>query len=233
MPWPGDCTYIGRCQRADVLAQETNGYSGSNARLPLAAPLRHRRAARRAGGAGDGDPAVAAAGARRAVHFQHRAVADRRDGGVLRVAAARLRRVPDGPAARDVAAPGAERRLDARGAAARPHRQPRGRQRHRVVRRVRHRRQLRRRRDRVRDPDDHQLRRRHQGRGPHLRSDRALHPGRHARQADGDRRRSQRRPDHAGRSPHASRRSARRKRTSTARWTAPASSSAATRRPAS
>ena len=62
---------------------------------------------------------------------------------------------------------------------------------------------------------------------------RALHPRRDARQADGDRRRPERRPDHAGRSAHAPRRSARRKPTSTARWTARASSCAATRSPAS
>ena len=42
------------------------------------------------------------------------------DGGVLRRAAARVRRLPDRAAARHVAAPGAERRLDARRAAARP-----------------------------------------------------------------------------------------------------------------
>ena len=58
-----------------------------------------------------------------------------------------------------------------------------------IVRRVRHRRQLCRRRDRVRDPDDHQLHRRDQRRRPHLRSHGALHFGRDARQADGDRRR--------------------------------------------
>ena len=62
---------------------------------------------------------------------------------------------------------------------------------------------------------------------------RALHPRRDARQADGDRRRSQRRPDHPGRSARAPRRKCAPKRTSTARWTAPASSSAATRSPAS
>ena len=46
------------------------------------------------------------------------------------------------------------------------------------------------------DPDDHQPGRDHQGRRPRLRSLGALHPRRHARQADGDRRRSQRRPAH-------------------------------------
>ena len=47
---------------------------------------------------------------------------------------------------------------------------------------------------RLPDPDDHQPGRHHQGRGPRVRSLGALHPRRHARQADGDRRRSQRRP---------------------------------------
>ena len=40
---------------------------------------------------------------------------------------------------------------------------------------------------------DHQLRRHHQGRRPHRGGERALHPGRDARQADGDRRRPERR----------------------------------------
>ena len=80
-----------RCQRADVLAQECMATPATASRLPLADPLRDRRAAGRAGGAGDGHAAAAAAAARRAVHFQHRAVADRRDGGVLRHAAARFR----------------------------------------------------------------------------------------------------------------------------------------------
>ena len=61
------------------------------------------------------------------------------------------------------------------------------------------RRQLRRRPRRVRDPGGHQLRRRHQGRRAHRRGRRALHPGRDAGQADGDRRRPERRPDRRGR----------------------------------
>ena len=47
-----------------------------------------------------------------------------RDGGVQRRAAARLRRFPDRAAAGDLAAPGAQRRLDPRRAAARPRRAP-------------------------------------------------------------------------------------------------------------
>ena len=126
------------------------------------------------------------------------------------VAAAGFRDLPDRAAAGDAAAPGAERRLDARGAAARPPGHRRRGPRHRGLRRVRGRRQLRRRHRRVLDPDHHQLRGRHQGRRPHLGGQRALHPRRDARQADGDRRRPQRRPDHAGRGPRPPRRSAHR-----------------------
>ena len=46
------------------------------------------------------------------------------------------------------------------------------------------------------DPRRHPVRRHHQRRRPRGRGRRALHPRRHARQADGDRRRPQRRPDH-------------------------------------
>ena len=46
--------------------------------------------------------------------------------------------------------------------------------------------------------DRHPVRRGHQRRRPRGRGRRALHPRRHARQADGDRRRPQRRPDHRG-----------------------------------
>ncbi len=114
------------------------------------------------------------------------------------------------------------------------HTGPAGRRsRHPGLRRVRDRRQLRRRRGGVRHPDHHQLRGGHQGLGPHLRSQRALHPGRDARQADGDRRRPERRPDHPGRSARAPRSKCARRPTSTARWTVPASSSAATPSPAS
>jgi flagellar biosynthesis protein FlhA len=74
-------------------------------------------------------------------------------------------------------------------------RAPRRRPRHRGVRQLRDGRQFRHRHHRVRDPGDRELRRHHQGLGPHRRSRGALPPRRHAGQADGDRRRPLRRPD--------------------------------------
>ena len=81
-----------------------------------------------------------------------------------------------------------------------------------VVRRVRDRRQLRRRHRRVRDPRRHQLHGRDEGRRPRLGSHRALHVGRDARQADGDRRRPERRAHHARASRRAPQRSRARSR---------------------
>ena len=71
------------------------------------------------------------------------------------------------------------------------------------------------------------------GAGPHLRSQRALHPGCHARQADGDRRRPECRTDQPGRGARCAAPRCAPRRTSTAPWTAPASSCAATPPPAS
>ncbi len=70
-----------------------------------------------------------------------------------------------------------------------------GRPRHRSLRQLRDGRQFRHRHHRLRHPGHRELRRHHQGFGPHRRSRGALPPGRHARQADGDRRRSVGRPD--------------------------------------
>ena len=64
--------------------------------------------------------------------------------------------------------------------------------RHRGVRQLPDRRRLCRRHLRLRDPDDHQSRRHHQGRGAGVRGRGAFHPRRDARQADGDRRRLER-----------------------------------------
>ena len=147
--------------------------------------------------------------------------------------AARLRRLPDRAAVHDAAAPVAERRIDARRAARRPHRPRCGGQGDRGVRPLPRRRQLRGRHRRVRDPDGHQLRGDHEGRGAHRRSRRALHARRDARQADGDRRRPERRPHQRGAGARSAASKSRRKPTSTARWTARASSCAATRSPAS
>ena len=145
--------------------------------------------------AGDDGAADAAAAARPVLHRQHRARAAGDDGRGQHDPAARLRGLPGRAAGDDADAPVAQRRLDARGADRRPHRPRRGRQGDRVVRPLPDRRQLRRRPDRLRGPGRHQLHRRHQGRRAHRRGRRALHAGRDARQADGDRRRPERRPD--------------------------------------
>ena len=105
--------------------------------------------------------------------------------------------------------------------------------RHRGVRRVRDRRQLRRRHHRVRDSRRDQLRRGHEGRRARVGGERAVHVGRDARQADGHRRGSERRPADTRAGDRAPRRGYAKKPISTARWTAPASSSAATRSPGS
>ena len=68
-----------------------------------------------------------------------------------------------------------------------------------------HRRQLCRRYRHLPDPHRHQFHRHHQGCRPHRGSRGALHPRCHARQADGDRRRSVRRSDRRKGSPHAPR----------------------------
>jgi uncharacterized membrane protein len=70
------------------------------------------------------------------------------------------------------------------------------------------------------------------GAEPHRRSRRALHAGRDAGQADGHRRRPERRPDQRRREAKRAAPKWRRKPTSTAPWTVPASSCAATRSPA-
>ncbi|KAG0944841.1 hypothetical protein G6F31_014535 [Rhizopus arrhizus] len=144
-------------------------------------------------GAGHDGAAPAHVPAGLAVHLQHRVVRDDPAGGHVHAQAAGLRRGPGRPAVRDPAAPVAERGVNPRRAAQRPYRPGRGGQGDRGVRPLPRGRQLRRRDHRVRDPDHHQLRGHHQGRRPRLGSDRALHPGRDARQADGDRRRPQRR----------------------------------------
>ena len=95
----------------------------------------------------------------------------------------------------DHAATVAQPRLHAVDPVARPRGHRRRRPRHRGVRQFRDGRQFRHRNYRLRDPGDRELRRHHQGFGTHRRSRGALPSRRHARQADGDRRRSVRRPD--------------------------------------
>ena len=80
------------------------------------------------------------------------------------------------------------------------HRRSRGGACHRSVRRVPDRRRLYRRAVRLCGADDHQSGGDHQGRGPRVRGVGALHARCLARQADGDRRRSQRRAGHPRRS---------------------------------
>ena len=113
-----------------------------------------------------------------------------------------------------------------------------GRRRGADLRRVRHRRRHRHRQDRRR-PDhllDHRpdpVRGHHQGRHAHQRGGRPIHPRRHARQADGHRRRPERRHRSTSARPSAAGRRSPSRPTSSARWTVPASSSAATPSPAS
>ena len=107
----------------------------------------------------------------------------------------------------------------------------RRRQGRRGVRHLRHRRLAHRRPGDLPDPGRHPVRRDHQRREPRRRGRGALHPRRHARQADGDRRRPQRRRDRRRRGPAPPSRGRSARPTSTVRWTAPRSSSRATRSP--
>src|ERR1019366_5693352 len=74
---------------------------------------------------------------------------------------------------------------------------------HRDLRQLCCARQLRRRPGHFLDSGPDQFYRHHQGRRPHRRSRRPFHPGRHARQADGGGRRTQRRHDQRNRGPPA------------------------------
>ncbi len=83
------------------------------------------------------------------------------------------------------------------------------------------------------DPGHRPDRRGHQGRRAGRRGRRPVHPRRDARQADGDRRRPQRRPDRRGRGASSAAPTSPPRPTSTARWTVARSSSRATRSPPS
>ena len=154
------------------------------------------------------------------------------DDGAVHPDAAGILRLPDRAADRDDAAAVAQPRLDPADPGARPRGHRRRRPRHRGVRQLRDERQLRHRHHRLHHPGDRELRRHHQGLRPHRRSRRALPPGRHAGQADGDRRRSLRRPDRRERPRASAARTSRTKAASSAPWTAPRSSCAATPSPA-
>ena len=170
---------------------------------------RSGRAAAGDGGARHDGAAAAGVPSGRALHLQHLSVAHDFAGRDLRAPRARIRDLSDGAAGRDAAASRAQRRLDAHRADQGSHRRARGGPRHRCLRTVRRRRQLRRRHGGVHGAGDHQLRRDHQGRRAHLRSQRALHPGCDARPADGDRCRPECRHHHAGRGDRAPPRGAR------------------------
>ena len=146
-------------------------------------------------------------------------------------AAGRVLGVPVAAPGADAAAAVAERRRHAADPAARIGRRRGGRPRDHVVRPVRGRRQLRRRHRRLPRADRHPVPRHQPRRGPHLRSHGPLHPRRHARPADGDRRRPQRRADRRARREEAARDESGARPTSTARWTARSGSPSATRSP--
>ena len=158
-----------------------------------------RRAAGAAGAARDDDVADSASAAGCALHVQHRARAGGCAGGGVFAAPAGICPVSDHSAGGDVAAPGAQRRVHAGRLARGTQGTRRGGPRHSGVRRGAGRWQLRGRPGGVHHPRHHQLRGRHQGCGTRLRGQRTVHPGRHARQADGHRCGSERRSDQSGR----------------------------------
>ena len=104
---------------------------------------------------------------------------------------------------------------------------------HRGLRQLRRARQLRGRPGHLPDPRADQFHRHHQGRRAHRGSRGPFHLGRHARQTDGHRRRVERRHHQRSRGPRRRRRRSSRRPIFTARWTAPASSCAATPSPPS
>ena len=160
-----------------------------------AATRRHRAGDRPCHDPGGPDPADAGVAAGYpAGAVDHHLGADPDDGAVHPEAAG-IQLLPDHPADHHAAAAVAQPGVDAPDPGPWPRRPRRRRRRDRSLRRLRHGRQLRHRRDRLRDPGHRELRRHHQGFRPYRRSGGALHPGRHARQADGDRRRPVGRPD--------------------------------------
>ena len=174
-----------------------NARAGFFSKRPEALAVAEPASARRSG-ADLHDPrhddlAVAGVPARLAVHFQYRAVRDGAARQHVHAEAARLRRVPERAAVLHAAAAVAERGIDADRVARRPHRSRCRRPGDRIVRPLPRGRKLRGRYRGVRDPDDHQLHGDHEGRGADCGSGRALHARRHAGQADGDRRRPERR----------------------------------------
>ncbi len=166
--------------------------------------------------------------ARPADHRQHPLRARDPAHDDVREAAPRLLRLPVAAAHRDAVPARPERRVDAPRARAGLRR--RG---HPRLRPGRRRRLAHHRRGHLPDPRRHPVRGGHEGCRARRRGRRPLHPRRDARQADGDRRGPELRPHHRGRGARAAARTSPRRPTSTARWTARASSSRATRSPAS
>ena len=163
-----------------------------------AAAGRHPARGRRAGDPGRPDPAAARLLLDLCLAISITLVGpDPADRPVHR-AAARVQRLPDRAADRHHAAAGAQPRLDPADPGPGPSGARRRRPRDRGVRPLHHAGQRRHRRDRVRHPGDRELRRHHQGLGPHRRGRRPLLARRDARQADGDRRRPVGRPDRRG-----------------------------------
>ena len=146
--------------------------------------------------------------------------------------AAGVHRLPDGAAGHHPLPAGAEHRLDPPDPRPRPRGRPRRGPHHRGLRQADDGRQLRHRRDRLRHPGDRELRGHHQGLGPDRRGGRPLHPGLHARQADGHRRRPVGGPDRRDRGQEAPQGAGAGSRPSSGPWTAPPSSCAATPSPA-
>ena len=137
---------------------------------------------------------VPPAGPRPAALGQHHAGGDRAADHADDPDAAGVQRLPDDAAGDDAGPAGAQRGDDAADPDARRRRRARrGRRRDPRLRRVRGRRRGRRRRDHLRDHRRDPVRGDHQGGDAHQRSGRAVHAGRHARAADGDRRRPERR----------------------------------------
>ena len=115
------------------------------------------------------------------------------DGRAVDPEAARLLRLPDGAARRDAAAARAQHRDDAAHSVERARGRDGRRLHHRRLLAPGDERRLRHRPHRLLHPNHGELPRHHQGRDAYRRGRRALHARCHPRQADGDRRRSQRR----------------------------------------
>ena len=181
----------------------------------------HRSAGGGGGGDGGDDARRAAAldAAGSADHAEHLRGADDRGGDDVPEQGARLRLLPLAAAADDDVPPGDQRVGDAPD----PHHRRRG-QRGEVLRAVRRGRQRGGGSRDLPDPGGDPVRGGHQRRGARGGGGRALHPRCDARQADGDRRRSERRPDHRRRGAQRGARRSPAKQTSTGRWTAPRSS---------